>query len=138
MSLVIEVKTIENSTIWKRRFEIGNSLYDFEHQLLFGLIDNCIQLSRNNAPVKQIIVLLKVVESYLSYHFNSEEAAMGDSADERFATHRAQHKYMLEKLKTEIAALEDEKTALTVQHIAFTLYEWYEEHLLQEDMKLVH
>lgn len=135
---VIEVKTIENSTTWKSKFEIGDSLYDHEHQLLFALIDNCIQLSRSNAPKKQLIALLRITESYLAYHFNSEECAMGNATDERFVLHKAQHKYVLEKISADIADLEGNQTALTAQHIAFTLYEWYVEHLALEDTQLAH
>jgi len=127
-----------DAPLWKSELIIGDSLLDYEHQMIFGLFENCIRLSRNGGTKDQLLDLLRITESYLIYHFGSEEKMMGEDADERFVQHRSQHKHLLEKLRKDISDIMEDHRSLTVQQVAYGLHDWYLQHLHLEDKKLAH
>lgn len=124
-------------SLWKSELMIGDSLLDYEHQIVFALIENCIRLSRIGGARTQQLDLLRVLESYLAYHFGSEEKMMLADADEGFEQHRSQHTHALGKLSVDISDIEKNHRSLTVQQVAYGLYDWYLQHL-KEDKKLIH
>lgn len=125
-------------SLWKSELIIGDSLLDYEHQMIFGLLENCIRLSRNRGTRDQLLDLLRITESYLAYHFRSEESMMADNADEGFERHRSQHQHLLQKLKKDISDVMANHRSLTVQQVAYGLHDWYVQHLQTEDRKLTH
>ena len=106
--------------------------------MIFALFENCIRLSRDGGTKSQVLEILRIIESYLVYHFGSEEAVMGKAGDDRFDVHRRQHISLLGMLKEEIAEIENNHPSLTAQQIAYRLHDWYVIHLKQEDAKLAH
>ncbi|MFA7268347.1 MAG: hemerythrin family protein [Sterolibacterium sp.] len=131
------MRTAIHSALWKDDFVIGDSLLDYEHQMIVGLIENCVRLVRNGEAKAQVVEILRITESYLAYHFHGEESSMEDDGDNRFDIHRQQHRHLLAILKERIFCLENGHPSLTAQQVAFELYDWYVAHLMQEDIKLM-
>ena len=125
-----------NTTIWDEKFKTGVEFMDVEHKQLFDLIEDCIQATRSNEAKERIIGLLNKIASHLACHFENEENAMRSASDHQFDQHRAQHKYILEKVNSRISHLCNNDTAITAQDILYVLYGWYIAHNASEDKKL--
>ena len=143
MSLSVSVQTIEMETtlapaLWSPGFTIDDPVLNFEHQMIFALIENCVRVSRSGGNKDQLIEILNITKAYLMYHFTGEEKMMGDANDGRYEIHRAQHRQLLATLTREIDRFKNDDPALTAQGIVFTLFDWYSNHLTREDMQLLH
>lgn len=123
-----------NQAKWKRNFETGNELIDSQHKLLFGKIQDCIDASRNNLPRPELIAQLQDIQNFLSQHFMEEEKLMREMRNSS-STHMAQHSHISQLLEQQIStlSLNDEKEKLSIQHVLFSLYDWYVNHLQAED-----
>lgn len=131
------METAVAPALWDSSFKLDDPVVDFEHQMIFSLIENCVRVSRNGGTKDQLIEILNITKSYLAYHFSSEERMMADTGDGRFDNHRAQHTHLLAALTNEIAGLRDDVPSVTAQNIAFTLSDWYAVHLQREDTQLI-
>ncbi|MFA6311535.1 MAG: hemerythrin family protein [Sterolibacterium sp.] len=131
------METAAAPALWDSSFKLDDPVVDFEHQMIFSLIENCVRVSRNGGTKDQLIEILSITKSYLAYHFASEESMMAGTGDGRFDNHRAQHAHLLAALTDEIAGLRDDVPSVTAQNIAFTLSDWYAVHLQREDTQLI-
>lgn len=122
--------------MWENKFETGIGFLDSEHRQLVALIENCIQVARNNGATEQVIELLHEIASHLAQHFNHEEAAMSAASDRRFGAHKAQHKYLLEKINTAVAQFKSGSAPASAQEVLYVLFDWYAIHNTVEDKEL--
>lgn len=130
---------------WQPRFEIGIEQIDSEHKKLMYLIDACIESSRSGATHQELVVRLNEVREYVASHFRSEENLSVSAGKPLSGDHRAQHKYLLDFMQSEIHDFMESRVSLvdrsnrkvSAQGILVYLYDWYISHLESEDKKLV-
>lgn len=126
-----------NSVQWQSSYEIGNRLLDSEHEHLFFKINDCIQSARNGMDKRELVACLQEIHACLSEHFDHEERAMLLAGVANFYNHKAQHDYLLERLKSEISEMQNVRNKkITAQGILFALYDWYVTHMSIEDGKI--
>lgn len=127
-----------NLTEWKNKFETGNVVLDDEHRQLFVQINECITASRSGQSSSDLISRLQAIYSSLLQHFEHEEHAMAGMAGLDFSCHKAQHNYLLDRIKSEIFDFTHEGAhgRTSIQEILFVLHDWYVAHITIEDRKV--
>lgn len=123
-----------NQVKWENKFETGNGLVDSQHKLFIEKINRCIVASRSNASRDDLLALLQDIQECLVEHFRDEEDLMAKTSLSSH-THLSQHAHISQRLDTQITAFKqnNEKEKTSVQHILFSLYDWYSNHALAED-----
>ena len=123
-----------NQVRWEKKFETGNELVDSQHKVFIEKINRCIAASRSNTSRDDLVTLLQDIQKCLVEHFRDEEEFMtelGVSSN----THLSQHSHISQRLEKQISTFKqnDDKEKLSVQHILFSLYDWYVNHVQVED-----
>lgn len=73
---------------WRREYELGNDLLDREHQALFGALAT---LSSGYCDRDLVHSQLKILEHYVTVHFQREEGLMAAAGYPQLSEHQALH-----------------------------------------------
>lgn len=124
-----------NSIEWKETYSVGNKKIDDQHKQLFEWINALIEKKELNVNSKIIIDTLNDLNSYASYHFETEEKYMIQYNYSDYTTHKKQHESYLKKVaKLSFGALNNDQT-VPVELLTF-LNKWWINHILETDRKL--
>ena len=126
--------------IWRSEYNINNFKIDSEHQKLFSIAREAINVSKLkdsseiNTKLKEIITKLF---DYVDYHFTNEEEYMSEISYPELPNHKILHDNILEMLKKLISEI----NTLELSQIQKTLQEFIEnyiiKHILKEDKKIL-
>jgi hemerythrin len=130
----------KETLIWRSEYNINNFKIDTEHQKLFSIAREAINISKLkddleiNTKLKEIITKLF---DYVDYHFKNEEEYMNEISYPEFQNHKILHENILEMLKKLISEI----NTLELSEIQKTLQEFIEnyviKHILKEDKKIL-
>ena len=125
--------------IWRSEYNINNFKIDNEHQKLFSIAREALNISKENdiseknTKLKEIIVKLF---DYVDLHFPNEEAYMKKISYPELSSHKILHENMLDQLKNLIPEI----NTMQIPEIEKTLNEFIEncfvEHIIKEDKKI--
>lgn len=125
--------------IWRSEYNINNFKIDNEHQKLFSIAREALNISKENdiseknTKLKEIIVKLF---DYVDLHFPNEEAYMKEISYPELSSHKILHENMLDQLKNLITEI----NTMQIPEIEKTLNEFIEncfvEHIIKEDKKI--
>ena len=131
--------TNSNSIIWKSEYNIHNFKIDKEHQKLFTIAREAMNISKLKDDDKVKIKLKDVISKLFDYvgtHFANEQKYMAQIDYPELSSHKVLHKNMLNMLTTLISELNN----LELQDIEKSLIDFIEEyfirHIVLEDKKI--
>ena len=128
-----------NAIIWKSEYNISNFKIDKEHQKLFTIAREAMNISKlkDDKEVKNKLkeIITKLFE-YVGTHFSNEQKYMEEIDYPELANHKILHKNMLDMLTTLISEL----NKLELEDIEKLLFNFIEEyfirHIVLEDKKI--
>lgn len=123
--------------VWTERFETGLDEVDHQHRHLVGLLNS---LARAHAAGEEGAALLQIFDQladYTVYHFNSEEALMGEAAVQgaHIEAHRRAHADFVHQVAAARAAVAS-KPAEPVSKLLTFLSKWLIFHILGVDRRM--
>ncbi len=126
--------------IWRSEYNINNFKIDSEHQKLFAIAREAINVTKLkddieiNTKLKEIITKLF---DYVNYHFKNEEEYMTEISYPESSNHKILHENILEMLKELISNI----NTLELDQIQKTLQEFIEnyiiKHILNDDKRIL-
>jgi hemerythrin len=123
---------------WHTQLSTGLEILDSEHQVMFGLISNCLELARTGASKQQLLTQLVEISKRLNEHFYIEECLTNGAGQVHTDIHKAQHDALLGDIKEKITSFEfDSDSRITAQGILVFLHDWLVIHITHEDRRLV-
>ena len=129
----------QDALVWHSEYNINNFKIDNEHQKLFSIAREALNISKvndiseKNSKLKEIIVKLF---DYVDLHFPHEEEYMKEISYPELSSHKILHENMLDQLKNLITEI----NTMQIPEIEKTLNEFIEncfvEHIIKEDKKI--
>ena len=126
--------------IWRSEYNINNFKIEYEHQKLFAIAREAINVTKLkddieiNTKLKEIITKLF---DYVNYHFINEEEYMTEISYPESSNHKILHENILEMLKELISNI----NTLELDQIQKTLQEFIEnyiiKHILNDDKRIL-
>ena len=117
----MNANTNSNSIIWKSEYNIHNFKIDKEHQKLFTIAREAMNISKLKDDDKVKIKLKDVISKLFDYvgtHFANEQKYMAQIDYPELSSHKVLHKNMLNMLTTLISELNN----LELQEIEKSLF----------------
>ncbi|MDD2895205.1 MAG: bacteriohemerythrin [Aliarcobacter sp.] len=128
-----------NAIIWKSEYNISNFKIDKEHQKLFTIAREAMNVSKlkDDAEVKtKLKEIISKLFDYVKTHFSNEQKYMEEIDYPELENHKILHKNMLIMLTTLISEL----NKLELEDIEKSLFNFIEEyfirHIVLEDKKI--
>lgn len=128
-----------NTIIWKSEYNISNFKIDKEHQKLFTIAREAMNVSKlkDDEEVKtKLKEIITKLFDYVGTHFSNEQKYMEEIDYPELANHKILHKNMLDMLTTLISEL----NKLELEDIEKLLFNFIEEyfirHIVLEDKKI--
>lgn len=117
---------------------IGIEEIDKEHEKLFQLINETMELLRNNGESKVVVKnLLKELKEYAQVHFAHEEAYMEKIRDKELDRQRAEHAQFAEKVNSyAVDDLTEEGSAKVAEELLKYMAKWLYHHILGSDIMI--
>lgn len=119
---------------WSSSFEIGVEWVDSQHRYFISLIQRVQQQLRMTEDTETILRLLEELQSYMEFHFISEENFAASLGVNGLSLHQERHAELRQELERNSAALRANQ--YTPEEYINFLYEWLLGHTLIEDKKL--
>lgn len=117
---------------WNEKFTVKVEEFDVHHKKIIDMINQLHQkmmIGRGRDVVKPLLMELK---EYTKYHFAAEEIKMEKFAYPKRVEHKAQHKFLIEKLDDFFKRQEMNEAELTIDFFVF-LKDWLLEHIGKVD-----
>ncbi len=119
---------------WKKKYEIGISEIDSEHQIFLKTIQKLFEAYQKEVDKKILSGLFLELYKYADFHFISEENIMLINSYPEYEAHKKEHHNLLQKLAGIINTF-DTKYIDKDQLFEFLL-EWFTTHTTYSDRKL--
>lgn len=119
--------------IWSEGYSVNNSEIDEQHKKLINLINQLynIFLDKNT---DQIADILKEIQAYTLYHFNTEEKLFSKYKYPNRLDHIKMHESFIEEFK-KLSQTIDTSSDIFVMKIITFLQKWLTNHIMKEDKK---
>ena len=135
----MDIKTGDQSLIWKSEYNIGNLKIDKEHQKLFSIARktlSVIKLNNDEQEIGKIKELITELFNYVGTHFANEQKYMKETNYPGLENHKLLHKNILDMLTNLISKL----NSMNIKEIEQSLYnfidEYFIKHIILEDKKI--
>jgi hemerythrin len=119
---------------WDKRFEVGHSRIDHEHQVFLDLIRTASQASDTQEPKPWCLRLLNEVRKYADFHFFSEENLMLRVGYPDYPEHQKKHTELLALLDERIHAYTTDR--IDLEAVVVYMFDWFAMHTTKMDKKL--
>lgn len=121
------------SLVWKNDYSVGVEALDFDHKLLFSLINQLDDAIDDHQNAEVVGSVLGVLAEYTRFHFAREEMLMAKGGYPDLTKHHKGHDALtlrVGELKTRFAARDVGAATATRDFLA----EWLTQHILREDL----
>ena len=128
-----------NSIIWKSEYNIHNFKIDKEHQKLFTIAREAMNISKLKDDDKVKIKLKDVISKLFDYvgtHFANEQKYMAQIDYPELSSHKVLHKNMLNMLTTLISELNNLELQAIEKSLIDFIEEYFIRHIVLEDKKI--
>ncbi|MEB3290828.1 MAG: bacteriohemerythrin [Leptolyngbya sp.] len=122
---------------WRPEYETGYTLIDDQHRSLFHAINALHSAILEGRGDELLERTLKILDSYTTIHFETEERFMAELHYPDAADHCAKHRALRQKVEvfmTEEAQSSDRRLALRVSRF---LTDWLIHHIRDEDQRMI-
>lgn len=124
--------------VWNDSLTSGNKLIDSQHKELFDHINTFFDSITKEYSHEITVRTLNFLVKYVRYHFNCEEDMMRKTDFEEYKEHREAHRKLVDELMTCYKKLiSDGKTEHVMHELSALLQEWFVEHIMAYDVRLV-
>ena len=120
---------------WTKEFETGHERLDFEHRVMFDLINQFQNKIKQGEELENIELVVREIIQFAEHHFEWEEQLMVEIKFSGTATHMYLHKMLLASLKDMIQDLSF--GYMQPGSLLQFLITWFTIHTSQEDKELV-
>ena len=119
---------------WRESYSVGVQIFDDEHKVLLGLINEMFDIVRNNDEVEKLSMTINKLIQYTQEHFSDEEQALEKINYPQLDEHKKIHSCLLHDVTAYKNRIDnrDEDTILGLYHF---LRDWLLTHILEEDMQ---
>lgn len=136
----MQEKSIQNDTIiWRSEYNINNFKIDIEHQKLFSIAREAMNISKlhNDDEIKSKLkdVILKLFK-YVNLHFSNEEKYMKNIFYPELDNHKFLHKTMLNMLTNLISEINTMELKSIETSLNNFIEEYFIRHIILEDKKI--
>lgn len=136
----MQEKSIQNDTIiWRSEYNINNFKIDIEHQKLFSIAREAMNISKlhNDDEIKSKLkdVILKLFK-YVNLHFSNEEKYMKSISYPELDNHKLLHKTMLNMLTNLISEINTMELKSIETSLNNFIEEYFIRHIILEDKKI--
>lgn len=128
-----------DTIIWKSEYNIHNFRIDKEHQKLFAIAREAMNISKLKDDGKVIIKLKDVITKLFDYvgtHFSNEQKYMDEISYPELNSHKILHKNMLNMLTTLISQLNNLELPEIEKSLTDFIEEYFIKHIVLEDKKI--
>ena len=121
---------------WNDAFSVGNQQIDEHHKKFFRIINMLYDSMKTGEREEVLLTVLKELQEYVQYHFKAEESLMKLYAYPDFASHKAEHDDMSQKVSKFLIEYERRDEHLAIDVLNF-LSAQLQNHILQTDRKYI-
>lgn len=115
---------------WESRFESGNRVIDFDHQVLFALANEVYATTLDGSTVVSPREMLVDFAGYAKRHVAREEAVMRTAGECEFEVNHRAH----DELCARVADLTSDASDLEYRDVCVLAYEWLVSHIVALDL----
>lgn len=120
---------------WDEILRVGIDVIDEHHRYLFDLVNDLHEVVASKAGAREVVRVLKALDTYAKIHFRAEEQMMAHYGFEGHARQMKQHHAFEAKLKEVFGDLHDNPLVAQYEVLAY-LRDWLIHHIRVEDAKL--
>lgn len=119
---------------WKAEYIVGLPEIDAQHEYLFRLLGELNAFAEAAVSDRSARDLLREIDRYAYYHFNSEEVLMEVYRYPGLEDQKREHFNLLQVLDKRICDYRQQGT--TVRPLAEFLFQWFLKHVIAEDRSM--
>lgn len=121
--------------VWSDAFCTGLAGVDHEHRQLIDLINNLYRVMAHDGSSSLTDEFLGEIYARISAHFALEDKIMRDAGYDQYASHKADHEALLDRLRDIMDDAADDDT-YSHQELAHDLEQWFTVHFRTHDPRL--
>lgn len=118
--------------VWKDDYSVGVEALDFDHKLLFSLINQLDGAIADQEGEDVLGSVLGVLAEYTRYHFMREEKLMSKGGYPEIGSHHGRHEALTRRVN-ELKDKFDARHPQAAMEVRDFLAEWLTSHILSED-----
>ena len=120
--------------VWKREYECGNTIIDYQHRLMVSDANRLLAAMLENAPKKQITPLINKLLAHIQQHFDEEESILEKMGYRETEEHAMIHRQLIAKAVRLSVRFEENKLDFS-EIFNFLASDVVIEHMLKTDRK---
>lgn len=127
------------SITWKSEYNINNLKIDREHQELFTIAREALNIPKMKSEkdhIDKLKLLVKKLFTYVGTHFSNEQQHMAKIGYPDLEEHINLHKKMIDRLKNLVHDLNQMELEKIQEAIYDFIEEYFVKHIIQEDKKI--
>ena len=121
---------------WYDSFSVGIEKIDDQHKKFFELVNDVYSAMETNKGSAAIDQILKELQDYVVYHFNTEESWMETCNYPEIEDHRRIHREAVMEVNKLILQYQQVKKEILFDLLKF-LSDWIRRHILEIDRKYI-
>ncbi|MBS3770882.1 MAG: bacteriohemerythrin [Bacteroidales bacterium] len=119
------------TSIWSESFVLNIPVIDQQHKKFFELFEKVSEVYEKKEP-EELDKVLRELEDYLEYHFQSEEQLMKEYGYEKYENHKKQHEFFIKRIE-EMRREYDYMNHMLFDKIRTFIKKWFVSHILHKD-----
>jgi hemerythrin-like metal-binding protein len=119
---------------WNSSFSVGITKLDEQHRQIIGVINGLIESLEHPFEPMPLSKILGQLSEYVHVHFETEERLLIEQGYPELARQKGEHKAFKRKIATFCMDALGEQESVPVEILDY-LKTWWNEHILEEDMK---
>lgn len=120
--------------VWKREYECGNTLIDYQHRLMVSDANHLLSAILDNKPKKQITPLINKLLAHIQQHFDEEEGILEKIRYRETEEHALIHRQLIQKAVRLSVRFEENKLDFG-EIFSFLANDVVIEHIIKTDKK---
>jgi hemerythrin-like metal-binding protein len=121
---------------WNDVYSVGIDIIDEQHRKFFSLINALFDAMKEGKGDELVQAVLKELQDYVIYHFQSEESWMKMCNYPYFDKHKHEHQEAIKKVNKLIIEHERGNQDVTIEMLKF-LSAWLQDHILKTDREYI-
>jgi len=123
--------------VWKKEYETGISVIDFDHKTLFSITNILSASIENNEGQKAIGRTINDLIDYIEKHFRREEGLFLKSGFKDAEAHCKKHREIEKTVRDIARKYEADPTSINSKEFLIFLENWLARHILKSDVDYI-
>ena len=124
---------------WKSEFAIDNGIIDDDHKEIIGMLNSIIAAAVSGTPAGELVGMIDALYALAEQHFKREERMQELLSFPDLASHREEHRQLLQHLVQVCADLRAgpaTEVPASPSDLKSVLYKWILGHIMHSDLKI--